>query len=338
MATTTLYCTNCGKLLSSGVLFCENCGAPIPHRPEVPAGPGRPNLEVKASVAAPGAADDRGQRSPGWIVWFAGGAIVLALCCLMGGGAALLFPSARQLIGLKGINTPQSTTMAKPTLTEKPPSTVLPTENTAGITPLPSPTLPPKTQSEQVFRDDFSNLSTGWLQLDDNVRMVGYNEGAMYVIALKQSGSDGNVLIPHGFELPLAKVELYFRARVVEGEGYFGAECNVVDENNYIDIRITEGAYSIARNENGTLTSFLDPSFWVYDPAIASENNEFQVLINCGDGKIQLMVNGYSLPAVDNPGMTGGDVHLFASSYKNTVPDGEFYYKVLFDDVELKAR
>jgi len=159
----------------------------------------------------------------------------------------------------------------------------------------------------------------------------------MYGIALLQPGSDAEVLIPHEFELPLVEVSLYFRARPVDGDGYFGAMCNFKDPDNYTLIGISEGAYVIYNNEKGEFIPLLD-ELGERDPNVKSENNEFQVQVVCGGDQIQLMVNGYSIPEVSNPGMTGGDVAIFAHSDQDAVAAPEFFYKVLLDDVELTAR
>jgi hypothetical protein len=352
MNTSTKSCQQCGAPLSSGVRFCENCGA------EVLTGVGQEQVRSAPYPSQARTTTARGNQPGKRIWWLAAGAALLALCCLLAAGAAVLIPDLRQFVGLKGFPVSAADTMVEPTMLQTAAAilqtatltapTTLPTRHatatvaaTATIEPTappqPSPTLTPTTRPEQAFRDDFSSLATGWPQLDDDTRMTGYSEGAMYGIALKQPGGDSDILVPHGFELPLTTVELYFRARPVGGSGYFGAECGYIDQDNYNMIGITEGAYTIARNENGTFTSFLDP-LWVHDPAITSENHEFQVQIKCGNGQIQLMVNGYSLPTVDYPGLTGGDVVIFASSSKNAVLDGAFYYEVLFDDLELKGQ
>jgi putative PEP-CTERM system histidine kinase len=80
------------------------------------------------------------------------------------------------------------------------------------------------------------------------------------------------------------------------------------------------------------------PELVVQDAAVAAENGEFQVLIQCGGGKIQLMIHGYSPPAVENVGLPGGDVLLMVSANKNAVLDGNFYYEILIDDVRLVGR
>lgn len=276
----------------------------------------------------------RRSRSSPAIGWLVGGIAVLGLCCLLIGASALLFPSARQFLDDSGLVPGLSETQDTPS-----PGNVPVTE--LAMTAIPSEVIASATsisvREAQVFRDDFSNPSTGWLQLDDGVRMVGYSEGAVYAMALLQPGSDAEVLIPHEFELPLTEVSLYFRARPVDGDGYFGVMCNYIDTDNYTLIGISEGAYVIYRNENGQFIHLLD-ELGERDPNVKSENNEFQVKVVCGGDKIQLMVNGYSIPDINSPEMTGGDVAFFAHSDQDAVADFEFFYQVLFDDLELNAR
>jgi hypothetical protein len=303
----------------------------------------------------------------GWLGWTAGVVAVLGLCCLLVGTTALFVPSARQFFRVNGLDLPGNGWNPEPTETAEQLSLVPSPENTPIIWPevtaaaSETPTLEPAvptveptpiestateaipsqtsvpTRVAQVFQDDFSDLSTGWLQLDDEVRMVGYHEGAMYGMALLQPGSDANILIPHGFDLPLSEVSLYFRARPVEGKGYFGVMCNYVDSQNYLLMGITEGGYMVANKESGQFRSFFD-SLWIQDPYVASEDGEFQVLAVCGSDKIQLMVNGYSLPEVSNLGFAGGDVFITAHADQDAVTEGEFFYKVLFDDLELNVK
>jgi hypothetical protein len=311
-------------------------------------------------------ARSRGTKA-GWLAWLAGGAALLGACGVIGVAVVELVPAAGQLFEGSGLVLPavsfpttepdeadlpfptqeelvelepRTTDIVLETPTSLPAtSTAEPTSPPPTATPEPSATLPPSEtppppiSGPRVFQDDFSDLGTGWLQLDDSEKMLGYSEGAMYGIALKQTGTDSVILIPHGFELPLTGISLYFRARPVEGKGFFGAVCNYIDDDNYYFIGITEENYTIARFEGGQPSSYFEP-FWVEDVGVASENNEFQVLVSC-DSKIRVMVNGYNLPEVDITGAGGGDAGIFAQSSQNAVLDGEFYYKILFDDVEL---
>lgn len=336
MADSNKFCQTCGQPLSPGVRFCEDCGAKVP----ADAGPAEAAPGLPYTESAPS------RRLPGWALWAAGAGGLMILCCLLVGGAALLFPDLRQRVGFGPAAASEAAASPVPSLPPVVENTALvispavpPTATeAAALEPTQAPPTPrPTARTEQVFEDDFSNMSSGWPQLDDNIRLTGYSEGAMYGIALKQPGGDADIRVPHGFDLPLSEVELYYRARPVGGKGYFGAGCDYQDEDNYIFIGIAQGAYTIAKNENGTFTSFFDP-FWVQDAAVAAENGEFQVLIQCGGGKIQLMINGYSPPAVENVGLTGGDVLIMVSANKNAVLDGNFYYEVLIDDVRLVAR
>jgi hypothetical protein len=230
---------------------------------------------------------------------------------------------------------PEDTTAANTRVTPKKTSTTGPTKTS--LPPVSSQTpLPPPTQSSpSTFKDSFDSLSTGWLQIDDDTRMMGYSEGAMYVMALKKAGSDAEVLIPHGFQLPIHEADIHFTARPVTGKGYFGVLCDYVDSSNEIYIGITEGNYYFGRIQNGVNTSMLGSS-WTKDPMIRSENGDFQVFAHCGE-TLQLMVNGYSVPPVANPDRTRGDVGIFATSNKNSTLDLDFFYKLLIDDLDLSA-
>lgn len=278
-----------------------------------------------------------------------GGAALLGVCCLSTSLVVLAYPYARQYLdGIGSGGPPVAATATTPisaqSLMEEP--TPAPAELASPSATLPSvspfeslaPTTVLPTLAPQVFRDDFSDLSTGWLQVDDDVRLVGYSEGAMYAMAIKQPGNDVEVVIPHGFTLPLSEVEVYFRARPVEGEGYFGVMCNYVDTNNHTLIGVLEGAYIIYNEVNGEFTPLLGEQLGLQDSGITAENGEFQVRVVCGGDKIQLMVNGYSIPAVNNPGMAGGDIALFSHANTDATLEWEFFYKVLIDDLELTAR
>jgi hypothetical protein len=199
-----------------------------------------------------------------------------------------------------------------------------------------APASSPAQNGWNTFQDDFSSPSTGWPQTDDASRMLGYSEGSTYGIALKTAGSDVNVLIPHGFQLPLNETDLYLRARPVQGKGYLGALCDYHDGGNLVYAVLTEGLYSIGRLTNGQAASFLESS-WVKDPKVAAINGEYLILLHCGD-TIQLNVNGYSLPAVNNQNRARGDIAILAQSDKEATLDPQFYYQVLIDDVKLFAR
>jgi hypothetical protein len=220
---------------------------------------------------------------------------------------------------------------------------------TLGPTMEPTPTMAPlqatstlpitTSQASQInnksYSDDFSNPLTGWRQEEKDYLMVGYSEGGLYGIALKKAGASADVLIPHPLALPIKESDLNYRARPVQGKGYFGVLCDYIDNDNQIIVGITDGNYTIARYENNELKPFFDP-FWVKDQNIRSENGEFQVSVHCGD-TIQLMVNGYQLPAAENPDRTMGDIGILAGSNKDSVVDPEFSYEVLIDDVYLEV-
>lgn len=266
-------------------------------------------------------------------VWLSAGIAVLGLLCLgLGMLGALLSPPASSLPIPAGVqdSIPSAAAHVQETPAGLQPP---PAADPSSEAPAQAPAMP---AAAGTFRDDFSSPSTGWVQVDDASRMLGYSEGSKYGIALKSPGLDSWALIPHGFHLPLHEADLYFRIRPVEGRGYFGVYFDYQDANNLAYIAVTDGTYSVGRFINGAYQSFLS-STWSQDPHIASDNGEFQIQLHCGD-TVALMVNGYTLPAVKNPSRTLGDIAIFAHSHKDSIADPAFNYQVLIDDLELKAR
>jgi hypothetical protein len=301
---------------------------PLPPRPVIP---DLPNPPLKS-----------GNPRAAWLVV---GFLTFCLLCVAAVAGLLFVRSARpdiinQIIQFtdKTVQVEEATIDATPTPVNTPIVAAQITQSIPVEPPAPAITQTASERTIQTFADTFSSLSTGWPQLDDDVCMTGYSEGGMYGIGLKHAEGFKEVRIPHGIQLPLTETSIYFRARQVAGKGYFGVLCDYTDqnENNEVMIAITEGAYQIARYLNGEEHYYLETP-WVNDRFIKSEDGEFQVAISCGN-TIILMVNGYTLPSVDNPNRILGDIALFAVSDDKAILDGYFFYQVLFDDVEMSAR
>jgi hypothetical protein len=166
----------------------------------------------------------------------------------------------------------------------------------------------------------------------------GYNEGAMYLIAEKAVSRMRIALAP--LDLPSLRggYSIDFYARVVEGEshGDFGVLCNFQDDKNYIYIGVTEGYYMIGKYVDGNWDPLTEPA-WTPSAEVQSQNGLFHVVVMCGEGAYGLQVNDFGQPVITDETFSGGQVALFASSWKNAVQDGDYFFKVLFDDFSISG-
>ncbi len=262
--------------------------------------------------------------------------LILGLCLLLGGIAAVLFANIRSNSGGPFPQPlPQDATVpARPfdDLREERP-----------LAPaLPDPALTPAS-SGSLFQDDFSDPHSGWSQNIDTVGSTGYTGDGRYSLIINQPRYYVWTYPP--YTLPgagrLSDVVISFRSQFKTGDGEYGVFCRYQNDEraSTYEVGFQAERYSIGKWVDGEYVS-LRPDVWnrtpYLDPKFAGEDGFHQVEVSCVGQKIVLRINGYDIDsAVDSQYQNGG-IAIYAFSGDRQEPLGEFYTRLLLDDFFLQ--
>jgi len=168
--------------------------------------------------------------------------------------------------------------------------------------------------SPDLYKDDFSNPSSGWEQSDTSTAFISYLAGGQYLLALKDSPAVYVLRPPHTLSVPLQDVSVSLQARFSSNGGYFGLYCRFQDPSNTYEIAFRNGAYRIGRIQQGKFTPLTSPG-WVQTHYLSDpfRTNGFDAIeVTCLKDTLLLEVNGFALPAVTDTQLKQGDIYLFA--------------------------
>lgn len=175
-----------------------------------------------------------------------------------------------------------------------------------------------------LFRDDFSDGTSGWLDAADAESSQGYRRGQFFI---KVQAPDSIVWDNAGGNFQDFALEV--RARQVSGapENSYGVLLRYIDDSNFYRFDLTgDGHYAVLKSERGEWEMLVD---WQASARIRPLGEENLVKVVCQGSGMTFYANGQELVTVEDDSFERGDVGLFASTFAD--PNVE----VEFDDLEI---
>jgi hypothetical protein len=267
----------------------------------------------------PGAAAGGGHRR--WLGVAGLGAGALLMIALIMGAVAVLMSNlnasrnlaATQAALISGFATPSApaVTDVAPTLTAL---TAAPTIAVPSITPTalpPTPTAVLPTSSIALYRDNFSNASSGWCVASTKSSSLAYTGGEYVVNVIT---SNWFVWCNPGQNFNSIHVEATAKNVGNTPDTIFGVICNDQkasqqhNEDLYYLGFSSSGHYTITLTKGGVDQVFSQGT----SPDIATNAINYTVGADCSGGQYVLYANGKKIASASDSTYTSGDVGLFA--------------------------
>ena len=209
-------------------------------------------------------------------------------------------------------------------------------------TPAPKVTNPPSQTLENpqnafgTFVDDFSDPTSGWIMVDNQMYNVGYSQQQDYLLKIMDAERYIFMTPPASLTLPYRNVVIKVEVKQeIFPESSFGVMCRYQD-SGYYAVEIREREYKIIKFVSGQETALTSPE------GKRAGNIEFvdsrgytHVTVKCSDNSISVDFNGQTQPVVTdstNP-LQSGNVAIFGRAGK-TAKSG-LYDQVSFDNFSL---
>jgi len=172
-----------------------------------------------------------------------------------------------------------------------------------------------------LFQDDFSDTTSGWDRVEDDVGIADYANG-VYRIFVNVDNTDAWSNPGLDFSDVIVEVE----ATKVGGpdDNDFGVICRYEDINNfYFFIVSSDGYYAVGKVIDGT-QELLGESEMISGGAIKTGNMTNNLRVDCIGSTLTLYANGTQLTTVDDTSFTSGDVGLLAGTFDTPGTDIHF--------------
>jgi hypothetical protein len=177
-----------------------------------------------------------------------------------------------------------------------------------------------------LFKDDFSDPNSGWMQGADEFGKTEYSGGGFRILVT--SDVTAKLSIPR---LLFADVIIEVDASKVAGpdDNDYGVICRYQDENNFYFFEISsDGYYSIGKYKDDQLVLIgmekMQTSDYIYQ---GQATNHLRAA--CVGSNLSLMVNGHLLAEVEDGDYSMGDVGLIAGTFETPGVD------ILFDNFKV---
>lgn len=178
-----------------------------------------------------------------------------------------------------------------------------------------------------LFRDDFSDPSSGWDRVNGEEGITDYQDGR-YRILVNTANTD--VWANPGLEFGDVIVEVNATKAGGPDDNDFGVICRYQDLNNFYFFLISsDGYYGIGRVVAGEQTLIGDNQLYP-DDAIRQGEATNHIRADCIGSSLTLHVNGVELAEVQDDTLTSGDVGLLAGTFDQPGTD------ILFDNFLVK--
>jgi hypothetical protein len=243
------------------------------------------------------------RSSTGWLI---GCVVIACLVFAVGGlGFGVLYTQ-----GFFGQEPEPTSTFIPPTFTSVPPPEATPTVVVV---------------DEPLFEDDFS--TSAWGTGTDSDSSVEYENQALHFFVNKDFWYVWSTPNEENYED--IHIEVTAVNNSTDPKGSFGIICNLqnADDTSYYFAVTGSGDYAIGRY---TLTDDIlltNDGEWAPSSAITPSADSYRVGVDCGNGILNLYVDGQLVDSVSDATFTSGNVGLFAwSDEKQNSTD------VTFDD------
>lgn len=183
-------------------------------------------------------------------------------------------------------------------------------------------------KGEELYRDDFSNPDTGWEETDSANITRGYKEGS-YQFEIRTAQTDDWVLANQDFKNVSVEADLT-RTRGLDDNNY-GVVCKYSSPISFYAFVISsDGSYMIEKRTKQGFARLSGTQFEISD-RIKTGGKLNHIKAVCGDGFLELYVNGKFVDRAEDDALTSGDVGLFAGTYADSL------LKVSFDNFVVRS-
>jgi hypothetical protein len=163
-----------------------------------------------------------------------------------------------------------------------------------------------------IFRDDFSDPSSGWPQEAGAGSSTDYDSGGYRILV-----DEPNTIYWATPGLNFADVTIEVDAEKIAGaeDNYFGILCRYQDNDNFYLFSISsDGYYSIGKYKNGEF-SFIHDNGQGYSNLIHQGKTTNRLRIDCEGTTLTLYANDSKLATVEDADFTSGDIGLMAAAF-----------------------
>lgn len=172
-----------------------------------------------------------------------------------------------------------------------------------------------------LFKDDFSDTSSGWDRVDVSEGVTDYADG-VYRIWVNTDSTD--VWANPGLNFNDTTIEV--EATKVGGpdDNDFGVICRYEDESNFYSFIVSsDGYYAIVRVLDGT-QEILGEEDMMPSDTINLGNATNDIMADCIGSTLTLYVNGSQLISANDSSFSSGDVGLLAGTFDTPGTDIHF--------------
>jgi hypothetical protein len=172
-----------------------------------------------------------------------------------------------------------------------------------------------------LFQDDFSDPTSGWLQGQDDIGLVEYQDSGLHFWITGQASA--KVSIPR---LQFSDTRIEANAIKVSGsdDNEFGLICRYKDSENFYFFTVSsDGYYGIGKYKGNNLY-LIGMDKMKTSEYIQQGEAENHLRLDCVGSALTYYVNGYPLGQVYDNDFAFGDVGLLAGTFRGDVTEVRF--------------
>jgi len=198
---------------------------------------------------------------------------------------------------------------------------------TAAPAPTPTEAIPtPVPFSKTLFKDDFSDPSSGWDTSHDSDYTYGYNNGHYRVLVNKQDG--GQDLWPESTDkFTNVSVEADVQQTAGPTDGGIGVVCRASSSGAGYGFTFDQnGGYGIYKFGTGSVSSVTSLDEATLDPNTVNQNDVNHIEAVCDGNTLTLILNNQVLLQVQDSSYTRGGAGLFVMTGSSGDPGVDVLY------------
>jgi hypothetical protein len=181
-----------------------------------------------------------------------------------------------------------------------------------------------------IFKDDFSEIESGWCKWSSETREWAYEDGEYSSIVKKNNwivwctnenkiGAQKDCIIEvsiKSMESKDAAAGIIFRQQKEQGK----------DSYYVVEVNTTNGIYQVSKNLNGEWSTLKQ---WTESKHIMKENNINRLRVSCEGPQIEVFVNGFWVTTVIDESLLDGHIGLVSQNWTSS---NSHYH---FDDLKI---
>jgi len=173
--------------------------------------------------------------------------------------------------------------------------------------------LPGKESGQVLFKDDFTDHSSGWEVINNAYELKGYSSGG-YMISVNQTDSRAVSTT----NLNYSNVVISVETQKITGarDTQFGLVCRFQDKFNFYAFTVSADGYAgIVRVVDG-VAELLGSDQFLRVEGIKMDDGINALTATCENDTLELVVNGEIIVAVDDDTINNGDAGLFVETFE----------------------